>query len=729
MREVLAILTGLAVASATSACSKGPPVTAVAPDASAAPVASQDPLSLVARAEDQRRVQDIPPGAVHDRSPAMRRRVARALSRILDVDDSALLGALEDDDPEVVSWAAYGLGESCRSHEETHARALAARLASLDPSAPLASPVDARASALRALGRCGGDVADQTLRAWLRRTDATPATLEAAAFALGDAGSRRGSLPIETTGALLDATQRTPPVDAAFYAFGRADSAAADDMAPRLLASARAALGRPGPSRFFVVRAMGRIGPDAAGDLARVLSSKDFAPAERAEAARSLGRLHAAGQAPLLTALGGLAPDAVDALGGDLLGVVVTALGAVADDRPPHADPAPLWALARIEAPPGATPALARRVSAVRCVAAEKLAKGAWDSDILRGCDVADGEAGERARLAALDRGELTKTRRQAWLELTKSPHVRTREAALELIPHHAELGTAALPPLAEALASKQAGLVATAADAVHAHPDRVYVLAASERRAALDPRAPPPTTTPLHEVDPSVLGAMRAALAHPWADDLVETRVALLDASLALVMDEGRAYAKVACSDVNATVRTRAAKALAAAGEKDAACPAPAKPGGPAAELDHPLAQATRVVFDTDGGTVGIRFDPALAPVAATRFVALARSGFYRGVTVHRVVPGFVVQLGDPGGDGYGGSGESLRCETSPVSFARLDVGVALAGRDTGSSQVFVTLARQPHLDGQYAWVGKADGDWDGIAEGDVIRGVHVEE
>ena len=148
-----------------------------------------------------------------------------------------------------------------------------------------------------------------------------------------------------------------------------------------------------------------------------------------------------------------------------------------------------------------------------------------------------------------------------------------------------------------------------------------------------------------------------------------------------------------------------------------------------PHAELDHPLALATRVVFDTDGGTVGIRFDPALAPVAATRFVARARSGFYTGVVVHRVVPGFVVQLGDRGGDGYGGSGQSLRCETSPVPFGALDVGVALAGRDTGSSQFFVTLARQPHLDGQYAWVGKADGDWDGIAEGDVIRAVHVEE
>ncbi|HEY6460299.1 MAG TPA: peptidylprolyl isomerase, partial [Polyangiaceae bacterium] len=218
-------------------------------------------------------------------------------------------------------------------------------------------------------------------------------------------------------------------------------------------------------------------------------------------------------------------------------------------------------------------------------------------------------------------------------------------------------------------------------------------------------------------------------ALAHAWAPDLVETRVALVDASLALSLDEGRAYAQKACHDANVTVRARAAKALAAAGQKDAACPAPDTAEEPAQELGHELAHPTRVVLETDGGTLGVRFDPSLAPVAATRFVALARSGFYTGVVVHRVVPGFVVQFGDRGADGYGGSGEPLRCETSPVPFGPLDVGVALAGRDTGSSQIFVTLSLQPHLDGEYAWVGHADGDWNGVAEGDVIRAVRVEE
>jgi len=92
-------------------------------------------------------------------------------------------------------------------------------------------------------------------------------------------------------------------------------------------------------------------------------------------------------------------------------------------------------------------------------------------------------------------------------------------------------------------------------------------------------------------------------------------------------------------------------------------------------------------------------------------------------------VAPGFVVQFGDPDGDGYGGSGTSVRCETSPAPFAELDVGMALAGRDTGSSQIFVTLSRTPHLDGEYTRVGRAEGAWSSVAQGDVIADAKLVE
>jgi cyclophilin family peptidyl-prolyl cis-trans isomerase len=132
-------------------------------------------------------------------------------------------------------------------------------------------------------------------------------------------------------------------------------------------------------------------------------------------------------------------------------------------------------------------------------------------------------------------------------------------------------------------------------------------------------------------------------------------------------------------------------------------------------------------LVLSTDSGELRIRLDGELAPITTERIASLAESGFYKGVRVHRVAPGFVVQFGDPGGDGYGGSGRSLRCETSPKAFEPLDVGMALAGRDTGSSQLFVTLARTPHLDGAYAHIGKAEGDWHAVAEGDVIHDIRV--
>src|SRR5262249_40178286 len=157
-----------------------------------------------------------------------------------------------------------------------------------------------------------------------------------------------------------------------------------------------------------------------------------------------------------------IVPEHAEAAGGDLHGVLLSAAEAASDDLPKNGDKA-LWALARLEPPGGATPALARRIAALRCTAAQKLARAAWDSAVVRGCDVADGEAGEAARLAALDRAEIGKSRRAAWLELARSKHLRVREAAVDAIARHAELGDAARAVLAESLAAPQAGLVATA--------------------------------------------------------------------------------------------------------------------------------------------------------------------------------------------------------------------------------------------------------------------------
>jgi cyclophilin family peptidyl-prolyl cis-trans isomerase len=396
------------------------------------------------------------------------------------------------------------------------------------------------------------------------------------------------------------------------------------------------------------------------------------------------------------------------------------AVGALGSDVPDGAESV-LWAIARHEPAGGAGGVAAgRRASELRCAAARALARGAWDSEVLRTCDIGDGVVGERARSMALDRGPLVHARRAAWAELTRSPHLSVREAALKMVAGHPELGDAAITVLGTALADEHPGVVAAAADVVRSHPDRFS-----------------------GDVGEGALArAVRDALAKPWPPVEVETRAALIDAALAVrLVEEGRTAALAACADANATLRARAAKALASLGDTSVRCDAPPgdAPAGAAprsaglaatAPLDGaaPVRSGARLVLDTDAGALAVRIDAAYAPVAAARVVALARSGFYDGLVFHRVVPGFVAQFGDPDGDGYGGGGDLLRCETAPVPFGALDVGVAIAGRDTGSSQLFVTLARYPHLDGQCAWIGRAEGDWSAVTEGDVIRAVHVE-
>jgi len=109
-------------------------------------------------------------------------------------------------------------------------------------------------------------------------------------------------------------------------------------------------------------------------------------------------------------------------------------------------------------------------------------------------------------------------------------------------------------------------------------------------------------------------------------------------------------------------------------------------------------------------------------------RVLELARAGFYDGMALQRVVPGFVVQLGDPDGDGFGGPDQPpLRCQLGPEPFEVGSVGVALAGRDTGGSQLFVALRRAPHLDGEYSLIGRAGPGWEKLSPGDRILKMRV--
>jgi len=133
-----------------------------------------------------------------------------------------------------------------------------------------------------------------------------------------------------------------------------------------------------------------------------------------------------------------------------------------------------------------------------------------------------------------------------------------------------------------------------------------------------------------------------------------------------------------------------------------------------------------------TSKGSFVIEFLTEDAPLTVDNFVQLGRKGYFNGITFHRVVPNFVIQGGDPRGDGNGGPGYSIRCEINEVPFERAAVGMALSGKDTGGSQWFVTHAPQPHLDGGYTVFGRVIRGMDvvdRIARGDIIRRVIVSE
>lgn len=159
----------------------------------------------------------------------------------------------------------------------------------------------------------------------------------------------------------------------------------------------------------------------------------------------------------------------------------------------------------------------------------------------------------------------------------------------------------------------------------------------------------------------------------------------------------------------------------------------AAAPDAGLAVEIPPPLVpppEPARLRFVTEAGNFEMDVRPEHAPTAVRQILAAVRQHRYDGLTFHRVVPGFVVQGGDPRGDGYGGTEEVVPTELSLQQFVRGAVGVPLAGLDTGGIQLFIVTADAPHLDGRYPWVGSVCRGMetiDGLLPGDRIERVEI--
>lgn len=132
------------------------------------------------------------------------------------------------------------------------------------------------------------------------------------------------------------------------------------------------------------------------------------------------------------------------------------------------------------------------------------------------------------------------------------------------------------------------------------------------------------------------------------------------------------------------------------------------------------------------NGGEVIIEFFPEEAPNTVANFEKLANSGFYNGLSFHRVIKGFVAQGGCPIGNGTGGAGYNIKCETATnvSKHERGTLSMAHAGKDTGSSQFFICYEPQPHLDKVHTVFGKVIKGMefvDDIKAGDKMKEVKV--
>jgi HEAT repeat protein len=205
---------------------------------------------------------------------------------------------------------------------------------------------------------------------------------------------------------------------------------------------------------------------------------------------------------------------------------------------------------------------------------------------------------------------------------------------------------------------------------------------------------------------------ALAAAYTRAESDAAYGARAAAVAALGQYGTDEAKAVIRRALEDKDWPVRLRAAEVLRSLGDASAAPGSPAPLRRPAAYFESEAflrpTVSPHAFIETKKGTIELELDLVQAPVTSQSFVDLAKLGFFNGVRVHRLVPNFVMQAGDPRGDGEGGPGFTVMDELSPTPYVRGTVGMALDWRDTAGSQFFITMSPHPHLDAKYTVFGR---------------------
>ncbi|HPA51300.1 MAG TPA: peptidylprolyl isomerase [Thermoanaerobaculia bacterium] len=643
----------------------------VAPDADRHE-ARPERLALVARLleMEDRRAWDDAPGQAAAASPdaRLRERAALAAGRLRATGAVPLLSTLLADLEPRVRRAAAFA--SGLAGERRLVPLLRSALSDADPGTA--------AAAASALGRLGGDAAEEALRGVLRARSGPVAAAAAALYRSKDPGL----VP------LLAAAAASPDGETrrmAAWSLARVPRPGSE--------SALRALLRAGDPEVvaWAARGLGLLGDaEAAGPLSEVALGPEPGPA--IQALLALERLAAGGLARDVAREAGLARRGDPHPGVSL--AALTLLRAAADDADVRA------LLERVVVHGGRRGGVA--LASLAAGDAERAHALAFPGKGTAPLDLRLGAAEALPLLAAERVGP--------WLEaLLGDSAPRVRMEAVSRLPR--PLVPRSLPLLTRALAD----------------------LDGAVRAAALDATAPFAAGT---GSDARLAAAWRAAFDALVASGEADLAATALDAAASLPAG-GRELLAAKRDAADDLVRERARRLLRERFGVDSTDPSPAVATRLAAADTLRLAERAegppvRVVVETSRGSFEAELFADAAPMTVESFVSLARAGFFDGTTIHRVVPDFVVQAGDPRGDGTGGPGYAIRDELNPIPYVRGRLGMALSGPDTGGSQWFVALSRQPHLDAAYTVFGEVTAGMevvDRVEQNDRLLSVRVRE
>ncbi len=628
----------------------------------------------------------------------VRARAAQALGRIQDLSTiPAVITALKDREASVRTQATFSLGLfalAWQGLDEAQKTALSSAL--VEAEAMEKSP-HARLAMLEALGKVANPAAVERLTA---RLQSDVPTQTQALLSLGIAAKRGAKLPVPVLNAATQALSSTNSAThfAAAYVLMQSKLPQAREGLLKGLADADA------ETRGLCARGLADVGQEndvtALGALLADADSRVSAEATRS-LAKMLARSYAAkdgktAAAPLEAALRTLERRPPVSTQKELTAAVMPRLVLAQAGLPVTA--LPLLKAVRAS--------LAHEKDATLSSSTTTWALANLDCRFAAAIDRAQGFLHE---VFSCGNGKIPEGH---WLalglsELSQSPPAKGKEVARteEALPYLTHADAQVRSAAVSAVASGKGTKAVDALKALLKNEDVVLVGGAAAGLAALKDKAGTRAVLDLAKTVPAP--ELAPALADALAEIGSKDAVPLLDAWL---------------TSPHAVVRHTASAALSQLSGNPVSPPHVAHPPYPA--LSEEWSQPA-VEVKTEKGSFVIRLYGLDAPRTVANFVDLAKKGFYKNLTFHRVVPNFVVQGGDPRADGEGGPGYLIPCEITAHPYRRGTVGMALSGKDTGGSQFFVATSAQPHLDGRYTSFGEVVSGMevvDGLLEGDQI-------